>query len=280
MIFGSNQKLLMARSGAIPPDRSWDIGFATYNGESFNFSTQEIIARGIFFKPDGLKLYVIGQSGRDVNEYTLSTAWSVPTASYVQNFSVSSQELEPTGLFFKPDGTKMYIVGTSGDDVNEYTLSTAWSVSTASYVQNFSVSSIGTTPEGLFFRDDGTKMYVISYSLGSAGTQKIGEYDLSTGWDISTSSYLQDILLGQSVVPNPTDLFFKFDGTKMYALDRDFDRLHEYTLSTAWDVSTATRIKQISVRTQTGFPQGLSFKDDGSKLYISDSTVVYEYDIG
>ena len=65
-------------------------------------------------------MYVVGFAGQDVNEYDLSTAWNVTTASYLQNFSVAGQETEPTGVFFKPDGTKMYVVGYDGDNVNEY----------------------------------------------------------------------------------------------------------------------------------------------------------------
>ena len=50
----------------------------------------------------------------------------------MQTFSVAAQELNPTGLFFKPDGTKMYVVG-DRHDVYEYDLSSAWNVSTASF---------------------------------------------------------------------------------------------------------------------------------------------------
>jgi hypothetical protein len=35
----------------------------------------------------------------------------------------------------------MYVVGTTGDDVNEYDLNTAWDITTASYLQNFSVAA-------------------------------------------------------------------------------------------------------------------------------------------
>jgi DNA-binding beta-propeller fold protein YncE len=94
---------------------------------------QETSPEALFFKPDGAKMYVLGATGDDVNEYDLSIAWDISTASYVQNFSVASEELGPSGLFFKPDGSKMYITGFDGDDVNEYDLSAAWDVSTASF---------------------------------------------------------------------------------------------------------------------------------------------------
>ena len=56
-------------------------------------------------------MYVIGQCGDDINEYSLTTAFDVSTASYVQNFSVLSQDTTPSGIAFNNDGTKMYMVG-------------------------------------------------------------------------------------------------------------------------------------------------------------------------
>jgi len=57
---------------------------------------------------------------------TSTEGYSLSAASYDNvSFSVSSQELVPQDLFFKPDGTKMYIAGGAGDDINEYDLSTA-----------------------------------------------------------------------------------------------------------------------------------------------------------
>jgi len=53
----------------------------------------------------------------------ISVAWNVSTATYLQAFSVAGQEIYPSGVFFKPDGTKMYVLGGVGVDVNEYDLS-------------------------------------------------------------------------------------------------------------------------------------------------------------
>ena len=53
-------------------------------------------------------------SGNDVNEYNLTTAFDVSTASYVQlSFAVGSQEIYPHGMSFNNNGTKMYITGTT-----------------------------------------------------------------------------------------------------------------------------------------------------------------------
>ena len=106
-------------------------------------------------------MYITGYNGYDVNEYSLSTAFDVSTASYVQRFLVSSQESIPRDITFNIDGTKMYVIGSSGDDVNEYSLSTAYDVSTASYTQRFLVNSQETNPQGISFNNDGTMMFVV-----------------------------------------------------------------------------------------------------------------------
>ena len=201
----------------------WDISTAVYL-QNFSVAAQETIPRGLFFKPDGTKMYVIGSSSDNVNEYDLSTAWDVSTAVYLQNFSVAAQETNPQGLFFKPDGTKMYIVGYSGDDVNEYNLSTAWDISTASYLQNFNILAQESNPRDVFFKPDGTKMYVIG-----ASSDNVNEYDLSTAWDVSTAVYLQNFSVAAQET-NPQGLFFKPDGTKMYVIGFIGDDVNEYDL--------------------------------------------------
>jgi hypothetical protein len=44
--------------------------------------------------------------------------FDVSTAVFVDSFSVSAQETSPQGIAFNTDGTKMFIVGFNGDDVN------------------------------------------------------------------------------------------------------------------------------------------------------------------
>ena len=142
---------------------SWDLSFATFNGTNFGiFSVQpqETIPNDVYFRDDGLKMYVVGLNLDRVYEYDLSIAWDVTSASFVQNFSVVTQEINPTGLFFKPDGTRMYVVGLTGDDVNEYDLSIAWDVATATYTQNVSVAAQEIVPNGIYFKPDGTRMYI------------------------------------------------------------------------------------------------------------------------
>ena len=118
-------------------------------------------------------MYMVGVNSDAVHEYDLSSAWNINSAVFLQNFSVAAQETEPRGLFFKPDGTKMYVVGAIGEDVNEYDLSSAWDISSAVFLQTFSVAAQDILPQSVFFKPDGTKMYVI----GATG-DAVWSYDL------------------------------------------------------------------------------------------------------
>jgi hypothetical protein len=191
----------------------------------------------------------------------LSAFWDISTSVYSQLFDVSSQEADAQGLFFKPDGTKMYIIGEGDDEVNEYNLSTAWDISTAVYSQNFSVSVKANNPRAIFFKPDGTKMYIPDAST------ELNEYNLSTAWDISTSVWSQDLEIGNEETA-AQGLFFKPDGTKMYIAGHSSD-VNEYNLSTAWDISTAVYSQLFDLSSQETRPRSIFFKYDGTKMYIA-----------
>ena len=209
-----------------------------------------------------------------VSDVVPTSAWDVSTAVHKREFSVSPQETSPYGFTFKPDGTKMYLVGITGDDVNEYDLSIAWDVSTAVFLQLFSVLPQGTYPLDVSFKPDGTKMYVLDLLNG------VNEYNLSTGWDVSTAVYLQNFSVSAQET-QPYGLFFKPDGLKMYVIGPAGDDVNEYNLSTAWDVSTASFLQLFSVAAQDVNPRSVFFKTDGTKMYMVGSTSpnVYEYNL-
>lgn len=106
---------------------------------------------------------------------TYGIIWDVGSAVYTQSFDVSAKETAPTGLTFKPDGSQMYIIGIGSDAVHNYTLSTAWDISTASFTRSFSVADKDTGSNGVTFKTDGTTMYMI----GSTG-DLVYQYDLGT----------------------------------------------------------------------------------------------------
>ena len=256
----------------IVPD-PWDVSASIYL-QDYVISAQETNPRETVFKPDGTAMYVAGNAGDDINEYSLSTAWDVSTASYVRSLDVSPREATVQSVSFKTDGTKMYIVGSTNDNVSEYNLSTAWNISTATYSQDFSLATQDGAPTGLFFKPDGTKMFITGVF-----TQRVYMYTLSTAWDISTLSISAQFSTGLNLV----GISFKDDGTKMYLLDSGNKVVREYNLSTAWTIGTGESfVQSFDVSGQDGYVEGVCFKPDGTKMYITGmgGEHIIEYDLG
>jgi len=319
---------------------NWDIStVSTPASQTVSITTNNNNPKGMFFKPDGTKMYVCGMGADGVVEYTLSTAWDITTASYQNLFSTATQSVYPSCVTFNEDGTRMYITTfSSSSDIFEYSLSTAWDVSTANYnsvsyndsvltnpaihafksdgskayfiddtdiiyqystaaaasswtdpdianasydTVSFSVATQEPAPSGIFFKPDGTKMYICG-TTGSS-SQKVHEYDLSTAWNPSTAIHNQGINVSSAGASEatPQGIFFKDDGTKMFILGNTGDAVHEYTLSTAWDISSGSFVDSTTVSGQTVNPVSLCFKADGTKLYTINlfGSQVYQYDL-
>ena len=254
----------------------YDLANAVYNSVSFSVASQDGSPSGLFFKPDGTKMYMAGYVNDAIYQYTLSTAWDLSTASYDSiSLSVVSQDNAPMGLTFKPDGTKMYMAGFGGS-IYQYTLSTAWDLSTASYDSvSFSVTSQAPQPRSVTFKPDGTKMY-----WASSNTNSVYQYTLSTAWDLSTASYDSASFSAASQETQVQSILFKPDGAKMYVVGAGSDAVLQYSLSTAWVVSSAVYDSvSFSVASQESSPQAMFFDPDGSKLYVVGLTnkIIYQY---
>ena len=192
--------------------------------------------------------------------------------------SVSGEESNPNGLFLSPDGLNMYVNGTTGDDVNQYTLSTAWDVSTATFVRLFSTSSQDSAPADIFFKPDGLSMFILGQT-----NDRVFQYTLSSAFDISTASYASKFFSVTTEETSPTGLWFKPDGTVMYVIGSGNDTVFQYTLGTAWDVSTASYASiSFSVASQEGTPNQVNLSADGTKMWITGTTGddINEYALG
>lgn len=250
---------------------AWDLSTASYSGDSFSVASQDTNPRGVAFKYDGSKMYVVGSATDTIYQYSTAAAapagWTDPdlaNAGYDGvSFSVLSQDNSPSGIFFKPDGQTLYISGYQNNDIYQYSLSAAWDITTASYTQNFSVSTQTSQVTDLFFKPDGSKMYIVENT-----NDNVHEYNISVSWDITTASYSQSFSIAAQETA-PQGFFFKSDGTKMYITGSASDSIHEYDLSSAWNISTSSFLQSLSVSAQEIGPLSLYFNPDGTKMYFS-----------
>ena len=212
---------------------------------------------------------------------TLTSAYDIANASYdSKSYDPTTQATAPSGFYIKPDGTKLYIVDNGTDTIYQYTLSTAWDISTASYDSvSISVSSQDIQPNGITFKPDGTIMYHTSNSGNN-----MDQYTLSTAWDLSTASYASksyNLHLGATELI-PRNLVFNSTGTILLVAGGTNDTVFQHNLSTAWDISTASYAsKSLDVSSQETGLHGIYLKPDDSKLWILGfgSNTVYQYSI-
>jgi hypothetical protein len=256
-------------------DKNWSIITASYV-RKISVAAKESDISDVFFKADGTKMYTLGLGGDTVDEYNLGTPWDVSSATYVEEFSVVAREATSRGVFFKPDGLKMYVVGSSSDNVDEYDLGTAWNVTTAVFLQNLSVNAHDTFSAGVFFKSDGLRMYV----AGESG-DSVDEYALGTAWNVTTAVYQREASVAAHET-GITGVFFRDDGLKMYTIGTTGDSVDEYNLSNAWNVSSAIYSQEFYVGDKDPTPTGLFFKPGGSGLYVAGASgdAVYEFEVG
>lgn len=187
--------------------------------------------------------------------------------THYNNVSVAVRETSPQDVFFSNTGSYMYVLGTTANaNVHQYNLTSAWNVATAVYESNAYIGIRDTSPVGLFFRSDGKKMYF----AGNAN-DRVYEYDLATAWLVNTASHLQNVSVNTQE-SSPTSLTFSNTGTSMYIVGIAKDNVYQYTLSTPWNVATATFTALANVATQEVTPTGFTFNSTGTKAYLIGDT--------
>ena len=164
---------------------AWDISSITYASKSFDCSSEVgSYPRSFVIKPDdGTKLYVSSSDDEMIYQYTLSPAWDISSASYDSKSYNASEAVNLYCIRFSPDGTKLYCLSESNSYIYQYTLGTAWDISTASYASKYKDVSGIADPDTFCISNDGKHLYV---GL-SAATAYIYSYPISTAWDISTA---------------------------------------------------------------------------------------------
>jgi DNA-binding beta-propeller fold protein YncE len=235
---------------------------------TFNVAAQGLNPTGIAFKPDGTKMYVCNYGDDEIQEWNLSTAWDLSTATYDSRLLITTNASNPRGLFISPDGINVYVGDAQTLALVQYTLSTAWDISTGSYTRNKAVSSLGSSvaPENVFFKPDGTKLYLVTAGDAWQST-------LSTAWDISTATYDSIVATDPRIA-----IFIPSDGLNLFSWTNDI--IHRYPLSTAWDLSTiGSSAESFDLELTNTSCKGIAFKPDGTKMYFvhSGTDLAYQY---
>lgn len=142
----------------------------------------------------------------------------------------------------------------------------AWSPGDWSYSSNIDNITGDSDDDiyGIYVRNDGSQFIIAITDGGSGNGHRLIKYDLSTNYELSTYSKVQE----ESLPTRPWSLTFKPDGTKMFiGEDSGGGRVvQEYSLSTAWDLSTKTKGAVVSIDDSHS---GVVFGLDGFMLYTT-----------
>ncbi|PDH18712.1 MAG: secretion protein [Pelagibacterales bacterium MED-G44] len=184
------------------------------------------------------------------------------------------------------------------------------------FVQSTITQTQTNFPGGVHFKPDGTKMFVLSASKLSGDYSKVSEFNLSTPFDLSTSSYAGDgescILNSGNTTTGPVDkvhgLKFSKNGMMMFVArgrtsnDDDADLVFRFDLTSPFDISTCSFANQTTgldtTALQNGsnagvrasgknknYIRGFDISGDGKKLFVvyhgqsSADTRLLEYEL-
>ncbi|WP_432412099.1 HYR domain-containing protein [Rasiella sp. SM2506] len=244
----------------------------------FQITTDNGAPYDVAFNNTGLKMFVSFGSGdsngpKRVQAYNLSKPYDSDSAVAAEFFQITAGLINPRGLEFNNDGTKMFIL--AFDSVKEYNLGLPFDVTTAVLGNSLNVSAQDGDPFGFTFSDNGFYMYMAGFV-----NKRIYQYKLDTPFDISSANFLY------SVDRTSQDLFaldveLSPDGTKMFIGGSNFEQIYQYNLSTRYDIRSSTFDSSFYIGSQEQFINSFKFGKDGQNLYVvgaSDSNIT-EYDL-
>ncbi|MDR9367402.1 MAG: hypothetical protein RI575_18860, partial [Balneolaceae bacterium] len=196
-------------------------------------------------------------------DLVLSEAWYIDKRLKVKTVSSRSTD-------FRPDGKRFYILGRDQETIAEYHLDEAWQIDTAEFVREFSTTKeLDATEQrsashGLFIRKtDGERMWMLNRT-------EIWEYTLSTPWDVTSATQTGYKDLSDTVVRGH-DIDFKPDGSVLYVDDRILGVVHQFELSSDWEVETATLDYVFDISDIQKAVRGTQFSPDGKKMFMMDT---------
>lgn len=235
----------------------------------------------IRFNADGTRAYLIGNTGDRLFQLDLSEAWSINTAVYSGGVFQLPGSVSYQGFAVSSDGTRMLIVALN-NTLYHYQLTTAWDVTTAvlSGSRNLQPLLGSGQPTGVFVASTGLRLFVSYDNSGAATSNRIRWVTAAASVWLHTTSYTgQSYAYVFGTFLNPRDVFFSSNGLNMYAISRATKSVVQYSLGSAWTLSTGaqTYVGVLDVAKYDATPTSICFSADGTRLYalgIQNNTVV------
>ena len=104
--------------------------------------TTSIQSRGISFKPDGTRVFIGNEGNNIIAQYDLTTPWDITSMTNQQcSGSILSDESSLRNIQLSSDGNFLYVGGNNGDDINKYSLSSPYNITSITLETSYSIVS-------------------------------------------------------------------------------------------------------------------------------------------
>jgi len=231
---------------------------------------------GIDFSPDGSVFFI--QNLTSVYQFSCVDS-DLDTLTDASKSLSTSAVTDPTDLVLNADGTKLWIVDSTDDDILTYELPAPYDLSGASLdSETFDFSSQIAGAEkcvSIHFSSDFSKMFL------GMDDEDIFQYTLSTPGDVSSAGYdskTYAFAQGSGLVSARVS----GDGKKLFVLDSGNDTIYQHTLSTPNDIGSVSYDSvSLATTSETSTPQRMAIGREGGRIYISDgSDDIWQYSLG
>jgi len=230
----------------------------------FNFGQR---GEDTIFNQSGTKMWVVERSSDTVKEFNLSPAFSIQSPSQVAQYN--TDDSNPQTIRFNNDGTKFYESGTSDDTIRQYDLNNPFDLSgrtqTGSLVSAVNVQSMD-------FSLDGSVLII-----GGNGIQ-LEQYNLGTAFDVTTAPVSPTQT--KSISGDRADgVEYSTSGDRLFIADYSNDKINEYLLNTAFDISTlGSSINQLNL---SSTPSWVKFANDEQNMYLgqNDGNTIEQWEV-
>lgn len=204
----------------------WDV--TTKTGYVSNSVVDAVNSYGVRIRPNGSQLwYCVNNTAatQQIRVVTLLTNYDISGATVVNtvNLLLLYPGIDVSGLYIKPDGTKLWVFNEANDAIVEFDMSVAWDYTTLAYnsVEKVLTGAGGT--EDIYFSSDGSRFYTLE---GNTLTSR----DLGTNWDITSMAAGQDSAKTIADNGNSKDgLHIRSAGDRLFTIDDVSEALNMYT---------------------------------------------------
>lgn len=280
-------------------DTNKDLNYGTWN--PFNGATYGLAyLNDLKTSSDGKKIYLLNNNHSTIFVLNLANSWDISTA-YFYDSLVLQDETGPATFEFSSDGSSIYYAGTqyNPDKITKIELNSPWVLTNNSITStSISFGTAWNNIKGITLSPDESKIYVAGGTSTTFNT--IGQFELDVPGDLSSANTLTYTLStaglgatlnGSAVNRTPSDIRFNKHGNVFYVNNPNYSAsavvTQSYTLSTPWDLSTASLWTEytrpasfgyLNATTGGGEWYGPMFDDTGHKVtWVFDSTLAYSY---